>query len=263
MIRMVAGERGREAALPRPLRLEVAFHHPLPLETRLRAEVEAGADVWQSRILMDERPLIDATLRPGQPFAPLAPALHRAWTASPAGTPVPRYEWCLACGRSNPRSARLRFEYTEDLVGQRLDPPSSFRSRDGSLALGYFCIVGDELGWWLGALRQGECGLSSRLTVTIGTPVRFGTALLALGARAAVGSADAKGRLWNTQAAILTADGNPVATAEVQFAGSRAFTRTMLPCFILGDELPAVQRAFPRYAEVLAAPAPGQPGPAA
>jgi hypothetical protein len=139
----------------------------------------------------------------------------------------------------------VRFKYNEGVVWQRLVPQPHFRCGDGSLFPGYLCIVGDEIGWWLGALRQGECGLSNRVTVTLGAPVAHDVPLLILGARAAVTSTDPKGRVWQTRATIMTPDWEPVASAEVQFAGSRAFTKVMLPGFLPGGDRAAVERVFP------------------
>jgi len=94
---------------------------------------------------------------------------------------VPGYEFCLGCGVRNPRGAQVRFEWDEHFVWKQLSPQPHFRCGDGSLSPGYHIIVGDELGWWMGALRQGECGLSSRLVMTLGDSIPFGTPLLALG----------------------------------------------------------------------------------
>jgi hypothetical protein len=49
------------------------------------------------------------------------------------------------------------------------------------------------------------------------------------------------------EALIVTADWKPVAAAEVEFAGSRAFTKVMLPLFVVGRDSGSLQRAFPRY----------------
>jgi hypothetical protein len=48
---------------------------------------------------------------------------------------------------------------------------------------------------------------------------------------------------------ILTPDWRPVASAEVEFAGSRAFSKVMLPRFIAGTAADAasLRRTFPRY----------------
>jgi hypothetical protein len=249
MIRMVAGERGGEAVLPRPVRIEVVLHRQIPLGAPLRAEVTSGGGVWHSRLLQDERPIVEAEVGPSTaPLAAPAAELHRAWDAARGSAfTVPGYEFCLGCGFRNPRGAQVRFEYDDEFVWKRLSPQRHFRCDDGSIFLGYHIIVSDELGWWMGALRQGECGLSSRLVVTLGDAVPYGTSLLALGPRAAVRTSDPKGRIWQAQAFIVTPDWRPVAAAEVEFAGSRAFSKVMLPCFMVGEDRESLRRAFPRY----------------
>jgi hypothetical protein len=251
MVRMVVGERGREAELPRPVRVDVVLHREIPLDTPLRAEVTLADGVWHSRIVRDERPIIEAEIRPSAspPAAPPAD-LRRTWDEPRADAfTVPVYEFCLGCGVRNPRGTQIRFEGDERFVWKRLRPQAHFRCEDGSLFPGYHIIVGDELGWWLGALRQGECGLSSKLSVTLGDTITFGTALLALGPRASVRTSDPRGRIWQTLAMILTPDWRPVASAEVEFAGSRAFSKVMLPRFIAGTAADAasLRRTFPRY----------------
>jgi hypothetical protein len=253
MVRMVAGERGRETALPRPVRIDATLHREIPLDTPLRADVTLADGVWHSRIARDERLLIEAQVRPSA-AAPVAPAadVRRAWDAPRADVfAVPVYEFCLGCGVRNPRGAQIRFEGDEDFVWKRLQPQAHFRCEDGSLFPGYHIIVGDELGWWLGALRQGECGLSSTLCVTLGDTISFGTPLLALGPRASVRTSDPKGRIWQTLAMILTPDWHPIASAEVEFAGSRAFSKVMLPGFVVGRDAGSLGRAFPRYKDSL------------
>lgn len=251
MVRMVAGERGGETILPRPVRIDVALHREIPLDTPLRAEVDLRDGAWHSRIVRDARPLIEAVVQPASPPAATpATALRRTWDRpwSNAFT-VPVYELCLGCGVRNPRGAQVQFEWDEHFVWKRLQPQSHFRCSDGSLFPGYHIIVGDELGWWLGALRQGECGLSRRLTVTLGSTVTHGTPLLALGPRAAVSTPDPKGRIWQAQALVLAPDWQPVASATVEFAGSRAFSKTMLPRFLAGTDADraSLRRTFPRY----------------
>ncbi len=253
MIRMVAGERGGETVLPRPVRIAVVLHREIPLDTPLRAEVTSEGGIWRSRILRDDRPVVEAAVTPAA--APAAPPtdIRREWEAPRGDTfTVPGYEMCLGCGFRNPRGAQIRFECEEHFVWKHLAPQMHFRCEDGSLFPGYHIIVGDELGWWMGALRQGECGLSSKLTVTLGETVRHGTSLLALGPRASVRTSDPKGRIWQAEALIVTADWQPVAAAEVEFAGSRAFSKVMLPKFIATTdaEAAALRRTFPRYKEL-------------
>lgn len=254
MVRMVAGERGGDAALPRPVRIAVTLHREIPLDTALRAEVASAGGIWHSRILREDRPIVEAAVRPIE--APLpAPSreLRDAWERPRGGAfTVPGYELCLGCGFRNPRGAQVRFECDDHFVWKHLTPQAHFRCADGSLFAGYHIIVGDELGWWMGALRQGECGLSSRLVVTLAGTVKHGTQLLALGSRGAVRTSDPKGRIWQTHALIVTRDWQPVAAAEVEFAGSRAFSKIMLSRFVAGTlaDAASLRRTFPRYADL-------------
>jgi len=254
MVRMAAGERGGTAVLARPLRIQVVLHREIPLDTPLRAEVTSEGGVWHSRLLREDRPIVEADVSPAAAPAP-STDLRRAWEAPRGDTfTLPGYELCLGCGFRNPRGAQVRFECDERFVWKHLTPQAHFRCQDGSLFSGYHIIVGDELGWWLGALRQGECGLSSRLAVTLGATIEHGTPLLALGPRATVRTSDPKGRIWQTEALIVTQDWQPVAAAEVEFAGSRAFSKVMLPRFVAASnaEAAALRKTFPRYKDLWA-----------
>jgi len=251
LVRVLLDERGGRTCIPRPVRIEAILHRELPLEVPLLGEVMAVNGGWHSRIRRGDRLIAEAHVRPTEtPLPPVPPEVRREWEAS--GGPaheVPGYEFCLACGLQNVRGTQVRFDYNEALVWKRLVPRAHFRCADGSLYPGFLCIVGDEIGWWLGALRQGECGLSNRVTVCLGQPVVHGVPLLILGARAEVTTTDPKGRVWQTRAGIVTPDWHPVASVEVQFAGSRAFTKVMLPRFLPGDDPTAVRRVFPGYAD--------------
>ena len=250
LVRVFQEEGAGALRLPRPLRIEAVLHRELPLGLPLPAEVVVTEGGWRSRILREERPLAEAEVRPLEVPLPSLPAsVRREWEISRGQAhEVPGYEFCLACGLRNVRGAQIRFDYTDTLVWKRLLPQAHFHCADGSLFPGYLCIVCDEIGWWLGALRQGECGLSNRVTVCLGPPVAHGIPLLILGVRSAVTTSDPKERVWQTHATVVTPDWSPVATAEVQFAGSRAFTKLMLPGFLPDGDSGALRRVFPRYA---------------
>jgi hypothetical protein len=247
LVRLFHGDCGNEVRVPRPVKIEAILHREVPLQVPLQATVVPVQGGWVSRILRGERLVAEAGVRPmTEPLAPPAPELRGQWERSRREAhAVPGYEFCLACGLRNPRGVQVRFDYNDQVVWKRLVPQPHFRCADGSLFPGYLCIVGDEIGWWLGALRQGECGLSNRVTVCLGAPVAHDVPLLILGARSAVTTSDPKGRVWQTRAAIMTPDWQPVATTEVQFAGSRAFTKLMLPGFVPGGDRAAVERVFP------------------
>lgn len=253
LVRLFRDEGRGAGELPRPVRINATLHHGVPLETPLQAEVMSRDAAWHSRIAQGDRPIAEAVVSTAEASLPPLPSeVRQRWEGS-AGQAheVPGYEFCLACGLRNARGAQVRFDYNDALMWKRLTPQAHFRSADGSLFPGYLCIVCDEIGWWLGALRQGECGLSNRVTVGLGRPVAHGVPLLALGDRSAVTTSDPKGRVWQARATIVTEDWQPVAAAEVQFAGSRAFTKVMLPRFLPGADPAAVRRVFPRYASQL------------
>ena len=256
LLRMLAGESRGAALIPRPVRIDVTLHKPIPLGVPLAAEILAGGPGWVGRIAREGKLIAEAAIRPGAPPLPGPPAKdRRTWEASLGEPlPVPAYEFCLGCGLKNPRGAQVRFDYDADWMWKRLAPLPHFRSADGSLVPAFHTIVCDELGWWLGALRQGECGLSSRFSVTLGPPTPHAMPLIAVGSRSALSTTDPRGRFWQAPVSILTEDWQPVAAAEVQFAGSKVFTRMMLSRFLWSDDLEPVRRAFPRYRDELERP---------
>jgi hypothetical protein len=247
MVRAVLAAEGDAGLLDGPLWLDVSLHRPLPLDTEAAGEVRpADAGGWHSRIHLQGRPVAEAHIAPAGRGPELPDGLEAGREAAiRPGQPVPAYAWCLGCGLQNPRGAQVRFEYDEAWMWKALRPQPHFQS-GGRLSPGYLAIVCDELGWWLGALRQGECGVSNRLTLTLGRAVQA-ESLLALGPRAGVIGGDPRGRIWQTQAFALAPDGQPVAAAAVQFVGGPAFTRLMLAQFLRTDDPDALRRAFPRY----------------
>ncbi len=237
---------GETAALEGAVSMEVRLHRPLPLETSVRGTVRRVEGGWHSRIDLDQRPIAEAEVRLADRVPAPEPVIRSAWDASThSGALVPAYPMCLGCGVQNARGAQVRFQYDGDWMWRSLAPQPHFRCADGRLFPGYLAIVCDELGWWLGALRQGECGVSNRLSLTLATPAHGGP-LLALGPRALVTGTDPRGRVWQTQTFVVTPDWRPVAAAAVQFVGSPGFTRLMLPRFLRLDDAGAVARAFPR-----------------
>ena len=241
---------GDAARVSFPVRIDVTLHREVPLEKPLVGEVRPAPGGWQARLLQEERLLAEAQVSAlGEPVSPLTPELRQQWEASNReAAEVPGYEFCLACGLRNARGAQVRFDYNDAFVWKRLQPPAHFRCADGSLFPAYLCIVADEIGWWLGALRQGECGLSNRVTLSLGRPVPFDLPLLILGERSAVTAVDTRGRIWHARATVVTSEWTSVAAAGVQFAGSRAFTKVMLPRFLPGEDPTGLSRVFPRYA---------------
>lgn len=190
-----------------------------------------------------------------------APALNPAPQPHPSGAPsrggdpgrfsdeVPGTVMCLACGLHNPVGLRLRFRVHSDFVWRRLHPPLQFCDTSGALFHAFASVALDEIGWWLGALRFGGCGLTTRLELAWDPAAAESRdsrePLFVAGARRATERADARGRYWTSRASLLAPNGRTVASARVLFAGSHAYTRAMLEDLAAGSDRAAVTRIFP------------------
>jgi len=179
--------------------------------------------------------------------------LDAAWVVEAwrnARTPVgrlPGTATCLACGSANPLGLQLRFEYNDRFVWREFEPRLPYRSPDDELHPALATVALDEIGWWLGALDQEECGVTNDITITLLSPLRPGP-LLVLGDRTAVRRGDdPRGRYSMAEAFLLTLSGAPLAVGRVRFAGSRAYTKRLLPAFV-AESGEAIYRIFPRYA---------------
>ena len=124
-------------------------------------------------------------------------------------------------------------------------PPAAYQTRDGAhpaLAL----ILLDELGWWLGALAQRECGVTTDVQITLFEAIPAAP-LLVIGDRTAVRSdGDPRGRYSRVSGVLLGPDGALLATAEVRFAGSRAYTRRLVEPFLSTTPIDAAGPMVPQ-----------------
>lgn len=159
---------------------------------------------------------------------------------------VPGTAMCLACGVENSRGLRFRYRATDDLVWKHLAPPPHFRAPAGAAYHGAAAIALDEIGWWLGALAFGGCGVSTRLRLVCDPRALDDAPLLVAGDRRDADPADAKARFWTSRARIWSAAGRPAAAATVLFAGSHAYTRAMLADLAGASDAATIQRVFPR-----------------
>ena len=272
-----ARETGGLRGLPRPLRIDVTLARAVPLDASVVAlahRLEGGA--YASRIsrpdgtLLAEAQVAASAPRSKSPASTDGTVLARAGLASDpleerAGgaiedaravssgaesaaraAQVPGASMCLACGPRNPRGLHVRLEYDASRVWKRVTAPSHWREADGSASPALALVLLDEIGWWLGALACGECGLSTRLAITLGDPVAADAPLRVVGARARVVTDDPRRRVWRSRAALLAPDGRAAASAEVAFAGGPAFTKSMAADLFDPADLEAARRLFPR-----------------
>lgn len=237
-----------------PLTTTMALHRELPLEVPVEVEAAldpAAGDRGPCRVAFRRGDVISVegvALAGPQPL-PVADPDVAAECLRRAGDRfvLPGVEYCLACGLKNPRGLRLRFDCNDEFVWKRLSPPPHFGAGEGTLGPAFAHIVLDEIGWWVGALRFGECGVTNHLVVTLLAPLPAGRPLLVVARRADVEPMDRKGRIWKGRAQIADEGGEPLALAEVVFAGSRAFSKAMMPAFLAGSEAAEVRRVFPQH----------------
>jgi hypothetical protein len=197
-----------------------------------------------------QRSLAEATLhRDGLEPPDIAPLRDRWHRDHNAAEEVPGTTTCLACGSANPLGLGIRFLANERFLWREYTPLPTYRTRDGAhpaLAL----ILLDELGWWLGALAQRECGVTTDVQITLFEAIPDAP-LLVIGDRTAVrNDGDPRGRYSRVSGALLGPDGVLLATADVRFAGSRAYTRRLVEPFLGTTPIDALARWFPSSREL-------------
>jgi hypothetical protein len=240
-------------ALPRPpveLRLEIA--RAVPVGTALRLATGSTGATAQLALSLEGRTLATASLRRDGVAPPDPAVLRAAWAARGGSVELPGTATCLACGPANPVGLGARFLATPDVLGRECVPRAAYRTRDGAAHPALALILLDELGWWLGALAQRECGVTTDVRLTIFAPLPFAP-LLVLGDRAGVRTdQDPRGRYARSAGVVLGPEGELLAAADVQFAGSRAYTRRLLDPFLETTPLEALERWFPSARELAA-----------
>ncbi|MGH7318978.1 MAG: hypothetical protein ACRELA_05030 [Candidatus Rokuibacteriota bacterium] len=230
-----------------PVRLRMDLLRGVPTETPLILTTRSAGSVARLALLEGDRRLADATLARDVELPREPPAVLTAWRHPSRAScgEIPGTTTCLACGSANALGLRIRFFFDDRFVWREYTPRDAYRAADGSLHPALAMIVLDELGWWLGALAQGECGVTTEVTITVFRALPFGP-LLALGDRAAVRAAeDPRGRFCRAEGLLVTAGGEVLATGEVRFAGSRAYTKRLARPFLETTDPETLFRLFP------------------
>jgi hypothetical protein len=238
-------------ALPRPpVALRVELLRGVPTGTALGLRTGSAGTTARLTLTQGERPLAEATLHREGLVPPDVAPLRARWEADhDAREEVPGTATCLACGSANPLGLAVRFRVNDHFLWTEHNPSPIYRTRDGAhpaLAL----ILLDELGWWLGALAQKECGVTTDVRITLFESLPFAP-LLAVGDRTAVaGDDDPRGRYSRVSGVLLGPDGALLAAAEIRFAGSRAYTRRLVEPFLTTTPLDDLARWFPSAREL-------------
>lgn len=229
-----------------PVELRMQLLRGVPTETPLRLTTGSSGTVARLALFQDERALAEATLsrEDTSAFDP-APILV-AWQANRrVEGEIPGTATCLACGSANPLGLQTRFLFNDRLLWREYIPRPEYRAADGSLHPALATIMLDELGWWLGALAQGECGVTTEVVVTVFRALPFAP-LLVLGDRMTVrGEDDSRGRYCRASGVLVTPGGQLLAKGDVRFAGSRAYTKRLLQPFLETTVPEELFRLFP------------------
>jgi acyl-coenzyme A thioesterase PaaI-like protein len=218
----------------------------IPLQTSLPLTVEAGAATVALTLGDDGKPLASCRVTRGVTEAtrPL-----NGWSGPPEkslGFPTAR--GCLACGSENPIGLRVRLRFADHWVWAEYHPSETYRAADGRIAPALFTVLLDEMAWWLGALASGEAGVTTELTVALHRPNQlFGDTLLAVGARDRVTAAGERGHFWKTEAAVLASDGALLASGAITFAGSRAYSKRLVPRLLEWNPPERLRPIFPTH----------------
>jgi len=238
-------------ALPRPpVAMRVELLRGVPTATPLKLRTGSVGAIAKLALIQGERALAEATLHREGLTPPDVTSLRGRWAADHhAHEEAPGTVTCLACGSANPLGLGIRFLVNDAFLWREYHPPETYRTREGAhpaLAL----VLLDELCWWLGALAQRECGVTTDVRITLFASIPFAP-LLVVGDRRAVGSdADPRGRYTRAGGVLLGPDGAVLAAADVRFAGSRAYTQRLIEPFLASVPVEDLARWFPSAREL-------------
>lgn len=244
---MMQRGRGGAVAGALPLRVAMALKGEFPLGAAVRVEAEGTPAATCAIRLVGGKGVIVEAMGGPPPGPPPDPQPDRPrWEAlRQTSLTVPGTAGCLACGSTNPRGLFMRLEYNEAFVWKVIAPRPHFQNPDGTAFWGVAPIILDEIGWWLGALQAQEFGVTNVVDVTMYRPVPAG-ALIVLGNRA--GLRQLNKRTWRASAFLADPAWNVLATAEVEFAASRVYSKLLMPAFAAAGEREALRQVFPKYA---------------
>lgn len=235
------------ATTPRPpVQLRMELLRGVPTATPLALTTGRSGALARLALAQAGRHLAMAELsREAVALADPAPTLE-AWRGdSVADGEVPGSATCLACGPANRLGLALRFRFNARFLWREYAPRDTYRAADGSLHAACVAIALDELGWWLGALAQGECGVTTELVLTVHRRLPFAP-ILVLGDRTAVrADDDPRGRYVRGRGLVVSEDGRLLAAADIRFGGSRAYTKRLLEPFLETTEREVLFRFFP------------------
>jgi hypothetical protein len=234
---------GRDRAAPR----EIFGHYrrKVPLNTPLPVEVKGSISGVEFRLSDGRGLLVEGWVRPADP-SPDRPGPR----GSPGdGLPLPVATRCFACGTQNPLGLQVALRFDEQRVWTEYLPREPFRTSEGRLTTAALTTLLDETAFWLGALASGESGMTTELRVILHRPqVEFGKPLIVVGEREQAVPRAGDPRYRETAAAILSAEGDLLASARITFVAVRGAAKRLIAGILKRNPPEILRRVFPAYA---------------
>ena len=228
-------------------RLAAVIHRTIPLDTLLQLTAARGEHDLTLTLKNRETVLAEATAENSAELIE-AGAFERWRERNGNPLALPTTRGCLACGSENPLGCQLALRFDDRWLWSEHWPRPPFRSPNGTLDPALFPILLDEVGWWLGALRTGEAGVTTEVSTTLHCDdVAFDGPLTLLGEHGRVTARDEKGHFWETAGAVFSARGSLLASARVTYAASRVYSKRLVPLLAALNPSDSVRRVFPRH----------------
>ena len=235
---------GRRRGAAGPREIFGHYRRKVPLNTPLRIEVldsEGGIDF---RLSDETHRLVEGRVRPGA-----VPARGPEIPGDPSGGfPLPISSSCFACGIKNFMGLQAALRFDDRRVWAEYVPREPFRTDDGRLSTAVLTTLLDEAAYWLGALDTGESGMTTELRVTLHRDaIGFGEPLIVIGERERVGQGADDPRYRTTEPAILTANGELLATGRITFVVIKGAAKRLVTGILAVNPPEVLRRIFPGY----------------
>ena len=221
-----------------------AYRRKVPLDTALPFAIRDSGTGPQFRVSDGARLLVDGWVKPTIPPSE-RPDLPSDLSA---GFPLPISNSCFACGVQNILGLQVALRFDEQQVWTEYLPREPFRTADGGLSTAALTTLLDETAFWVGALATGESGMTTEIRVMLHrVPVRFGEGLIVVGQRKRVTPRPDDPRYWETETAVLAADGAVLATGRITFVAVRGAAKRLVTGMLRMNPPDAMRRIFPAY----------------
>jgi len=234
----------RRRGLAAPREIAGTYRRKVPLNAALPLAIRASGAGADFSLTDGTQTLVHGWARPAPPLIECVtvPQFPRD------GFPLPISNSCFACGVENPLGLQVALRFDAETVWGEYLPREPFRTAEGGLATAALTTLLDETAFWLGALASGESGVTTELRVTLHrTPVRFGERLLVIGQRGRVVQRRDDARYRETEAAVLSADGEALATGRITFVAVRGAAKRLVTGMLSMNPDEVVRRVFPAH----------------